>query len=419
MTKEKVLNQTTLIVEAPSNIIYRAYAPFLRESVSGWHTEGNRRYKIVEGAMLVDRRAIQEQMGWTDQEASDEFTTFWNVRGLLSDVTNVCFDFRHNNISTGAKGLRSWVVDDYEIQLDDKILKVPARMIQIKVYEDSRIRLKGKNGETIDDGSLLESLENGRIFTLSVQFSPKTQSTSRKSGLTVFESYYTPYISFLDVAQGVPDAGKLTLRSFLNEEKIINQNRMLIDEIKKAIANGEITTEDLKSLLSMESESEDENENEIIKDTPPTETPEPDQNGDGEISDEEMRSYVKDLKRAFGDNPAMVNDKIEEIKRQIEVISNPMKKEEAPAENTEAKPPIEVTRSQEEEKSDEDKEIERLRSLNLIQNLENIPEVKESKVVNVARQFGDEEEGVKEENKEVEVKLTYKEKVMLNQIYNN
>jgi hypothetical protein len=388
MTKEKVLNN--IVLESATADIPLVFLRYL---------ESRTNERVLEVVLVYD--------------GVDRFDTVIEPRGMKTDPSIVIVDYNHKRVSTGAYLKNVRVETDYKIQ-NGSVLK-EALVGEIHIPEDSEMFYHNREGEKKTNGNLFEAVSKGQIQSVSVEFRPYKgkQKFDTRTGITTYQEWDLISLSLLDVAPGQPYSGIKITRS------IINQNRMSIDEIKKAIANGEITTEDLKSLLSMESESEDENENEIIKDTPPTETPKPDQNGDGEISDEEMRSYVKDLKRAFGDNPAMVNDKIEEIKRQIEVISNPMKKEEAPAENTEAKPPIEVTRSQEEEKSDEDKEIERLRSLNLIQNLENIPEVKESKVVNVARQFGDEEEGVKEENKEVEVKLTYKEKVMLNQIYNN
>jgi hypothetical protein len=352
MTKEKLLNQEIIVDQEPSGIIYRAYLPFFRDNVSSLKTDDEgRKYRVVEGAIIVDRRSIQEQMGWTDEDVSDHFTTLWEVDGFLTDVRKINFDFRHNGISTGAIGERSWKVDDYEIQIDDKILKVPARMLAVRVYEDNQIRIKGKNGETIEDGSLLTNIENGRVFTWSVEFKPVRQMTTR-SGLTLFKTYHTPRISFLDVTQGIPDAGGFTLRSYLEDNLINNQTNqpnMSLEQLQQALANGEITQEHLRSLLETEetktpetdsatpesqrSESKIEikvGEAESESETPvggEGETPTPeeaDANKDGEISDEEMRSYIKEVKRAFGDKPGMINEKVAELERSFGEINERM-----------------------------------------------------------------------------------------------
>jgi hypothetical protein len=352
MTKEKLLNQEIIVDQEPSGIIYRAYLPFFRDNVSSLKTDDEgRKYRVVEGAIIVDRRSIQEQMGWTDEDVSDHFTTLWEVDGFLTDVRKINFDFRHNGISTGAIGERSWKVDDYEIQIDDKILKVPARMLAVRVYEDNQIRIKGKNGETIEDGSLLTNIENGRVFTWSVEFKPVRQMTTR-SGLTLFKTYHTPRISFLDVTQGIPDAGGFTLRSYLEDNLINNQTNqpnMSLEQLQQALASGEITQEHLRSLLETEetktpetdsatpesqrSESKIEikvGEAESESETPvggEGETPTPeeaDANKDGEISDEEMRSYIKEVKRAFGDKPGMINEKVAELERSFGEINERM-----------------------------------------------------------------------------------------------
>jgi hypothetical protein len=355
MTKEKLLNQEIIVDQEPSGIIYRAYLPFFRDNVSSLKTDDEgRKYRVVEGAIIVDRRSIQEQMGWTDEDVSDHFTTLWEVDGFLTDVRKINFDFRHNGISTGAIGERSWKVDDYEIQIDDKILKVPARMLAVRVYEDNQIRIKGKNGETIEDGSLLTNIENGRVFTWSVEFKPVRQMTTR-SGLTLFKTYHTPRISFLDVTQGIPDAGGFTLRSYLEDNLINNQTNqpnMSLEQLQQALANGEITQEHLRSLLETEETKTPEtdsatpesqrSESKIeIKVGEPTgegtdtapkegegeETPpapaEADQNGDGELSDSEVRSYIKELKRSY-DSPAMISEKLGELERSFGEINERM-----------------------------------------------------------------------------------------------
>jgi len=367
MTKEKVLNN--IVLESATADIPLVFLRYL---------ESRTNERVLEVVLVYD--------------GVDRFDTVIEPRGMKTDPSIVIVDYNHKRVSTGAFLRNVRVETNYKIQNGD-VLK-EALVGDIHIPEDSEMFYHNREGEKKTNGNLFEAVSKGQIQSVSVEFRPYKgkQKFDTRTGITTYQEWDLISLSLLDVAPGQPYSGIKITRS------IINQNRMSIDEIKKAIANGEINMEDLKSLLSMESESEDENENEIIKDTPPAETPEADQNGDGEISDEEMRSYVKEVKRAFGDNPAMVNERIDELKRQIEVIANPMSKEEPPAET----PPVETKRSQEEEKSDEDKELERLRSLNSIQNLENIPEVKESKVVNVARQFGDEEEMSKEENKRIE-----------------
>jgi polyhydroxyalkanoate synthesis regulator phasin len=390
MTQEAILEKETIVIDSPSEIIFRAYVPFFRENVSSLKTDDEgRKYRVVEGAIIIDRRAVQEQMGWTDEDVSDHFTTLWEVDGFLTDVRKINFDFRHNGISTGAEGERSWVVNDYEVQIDDKVLKVRARMLAVRVYEDSQIRIKGKNGETIEDGGLLTNIENGRVFTWSVEFKPVRQFTTR-GGLTVFKTYHTPRISFLDVTQGIPDAGGFTLRNFFNPVLIKIKNNIMLDNIKQALENGEITKEELRALVGTGEEQpkeetpaetpKDEGERNIDLEITPSqgegegETPEPteppaeaDTNQDGEISEQEMRSYIKEVKRAFGDNPSLVKEKVESLERMCGDLKKRM--DEA---------------SQVPTPNDEELEAQRIRALN--NNLADIPEKKKPEV-GVVRQL--------------------------------
>jgi len=416
MTLEKQLEQTVVLDET-SDIIYRAYLPFFRENVSSLKTDDyGRKYRVVEGAIIVDRRAVQKEMGWTDQEASDHFTTLWDVDGFLTDVRKINFDFRHNGISTGAVGERSWKVDDYEIQIDDKILKVPARMLAVRVYEDSQIRIKGKNGETLNDGGLLENIENGRVFTWSVEFKPVTQLTTR-TGLPIFKTYHTPRISFLDVTQGIPDAGGFTIRNFLGDEIINNQNNMQtkntttpevantinLEVTHSALEAETVTLEELSTLTENRDitvELEDEvvvpDEGETIVEEP---TPEADTNQDGEISDEEARAYIKNIKRAFGDNPSMINDKMAELERMCGDMVKRMDDM--------------VAAGSTQRQLDEDEiEAQRIRALN--ENLSTIPEKKPEEAGDGQRLLGNEgeiegkEEGLNNVIKAYQKALGYK-----------
>lgn len=332
--------QDKIITEdfSAGNIVFRCLVPLSSRSLNGkWHTDDTgKRYKLIEGAIIVDRRAVQEQMGWTDHEVSDHFTTLWRVTGMLTDARMINFDFRHNGINTGAKGERSWVVDDYEVQIDDKILKVPARMLSVKVYEDNFIYVIGNNGETLKDGNLLESIENGRVFSWSVEFKPVHQKTSR-AGITEFVSYHTPNIAFLDITPGIPDAGNFVLRSFeqitTNNNNNNNNMQITIEDIKTALTAGEISNEELKTLLEpTETTPDSDYEDGIpgqrdivveptstvppVADSEPT-PPEADANEDGEITDEETRSYIKKIKRMYSD-PKMIQDKMDGLERMCE-----------------------------------------------------------------------------------------------------
>ena len=325
--------QDKIITEdfSAGNIVFRCLVPLSSRSLSGkWHTDDTgKRYKLVEGAIIVDRRAVQEQMGWSDKDASDHFKTLWSVKGMLTDVRVVNFDFRHNGINTGAKGERSWVIDDYEVHIDDKILKVPARMLSVRVYEDNYLYVKGNNGETLQDGNLLEAIENGRVFSWSVEFVPVRQART-ESGLIEFLSYHTPNIAFLDITQGIPDAGNFTLRSFEQITPINNNMQITIDDIQTALTAGEISKEELRALLEpTETTPKSEDEDGIpgqrditiepasavapVADSEPT-APEADANEDGEITDEEARSYIKEIKRMYSD-PKMIQDKMGDLER--------------------------------------------------------------------------------------------------------
>jgi len=414
--------QDKIITEdfSAGNIVFRCLVPLSSRSLSGkWHVgDTGKRYKLVEGAIIVDRRAVQEQMGWSDKEASDHFKTLWSVKGMLTDVRVVKFDFRHNGINTGAKGERSWVIDDYEVHIDDKVLKVPARMLSVRVYEDNYLYVKGNNGETLQDGNLLEAIENGRVFSWSVEFIPVRQART-ESGLVEFLSYHTPNIAFLDITQGIPDAGNFTMRSF---EQIILDNNNNMQTTNTRGLNDLVTKDGRFAVVSKELEEEslttvtltyadDGSTEELsytygdgselpfkwasigayiltqIKPKAPTETtpksededgipgqrditiepasavapaadseetpPNADANEDGEITDEEARSYIKEIKRMYSD-PKMIQEKMGDLERMCGDLTTRMDgltiKDEDP----------------------EEVEAQRIRALNA--NLSNVPE---------------------------------------------
>jgi hypothetical protein len=363
MTETQVKTQEVVI--ETSNIIYRAYIPFNRQSFSELHTDNNgRQYRIAYGAIIVDRRSVQEQMGWSDDEASDHFTTFFEVDGLLTDVRKTNFDFRHNGLSTGAEGLKSYVVDDYPIEIDNKVLKVKARMLEVKVYTDSMLRIIDNSGKTVEDGNLLEALENGRIKTWSIEFRPVSQGTTR-SGVTIYRTYHTPRISFLDVTQGIPDASIDGLRAF-NVEKINNMS-ITLENIKTALESGELNKDELRSLIEpaekLGREINIEKGQEPSSEETPPDTNEADTNNDGDISDEEMRSYITKLKRAYSD-PDEVKNKIDELERMF----------------GEMKAKVDSKESEETQRKidEEEKDAQRIRALN--DNLKNAPEKVKSEV---------------------------------------
>lgn len=329
MQQSKVIEETIILDKESPNIVFRAYVPFARESLSELHTdEDGRKYRIAYGPILVDRRAIQEKMGWSDDEAADHFTTFFEIDGLVTDVRKVNFDFRHNGISTGAEGFRSYVVKDYKIEIGDQVLEVPARILEVKVFEDSRLRIKDDTGRTVEDGDLLTGLQNGRIKSWSIEFKPLKQATTR-SGTTIYRTYHTPRISFLDVTQGIPDASIDGLRSYLSEEEVNNQtsNNMSIEEIKKALESGDITKEQLMDLVKPESTEEKPKESETDREIPvekdkeapaeepkgeataesdkPSEDPKPEE--DKKPSDEEdMRGVITKLSERMDSIEAML-----------------------------------------------------------------------------------------------------------------
>jgi hypothetical protein len=131
-----------------------------------------------------------------------------------------------------------------------------------------------------------------------------------------------------------------------------NQPNMSLEQLQQALASGEITQEHLRSLLETEETKTPEtdsatpefqrSESKIeIKVGEPTgegtdtapkegegeETPpapaEADQNGDGELSDSEVRSYIKELKRSY-DSPAMISEKLGELERSFGEINERM-----------------------------------------------------------------------------------------------
>lgn len=104
----------------------------------------------------------------------------------------------------------------------------------------------------------------------------------------------------------------------------------------------------------------------------PKSDPEADTNKDGEISDEEMRSYIKEIKRSYN-SPAMIKEKMDSLERMCGDLGKRMD---------------DMVSAATQRKSDEEEiEAQRIRALN--QNLAEIPDKIETRSSEKSSQLGD------------------------------
>ena len=189
--------------------------------------ETGRKFKIVSGPIIVDRRPLIKQANWTLRKVADYQGHIIDLDGYLTDVSTAIFDFNHNNKSTGAKGLKTYNIDNYPIKIDDKEYLVKAKILEVKVYEDNMIpvEIDGK----IENIPLLEQIQKGLVSSWSIQLSADWEDIEKMEGsdtekeILIIKNYRTPYISFLNVSQGIPDA-QINFIKNLDPIKLNNYN---------------------------------------------------------------------------------------------------------------------------------------------------------------------------------------------------
>jgi polyhydroxyalkanoate synthesis regulator phasin len=372
MTKEVLLNQYQLQAEIP--------LAFVR------YFENRTDERVLEVVLVYN--------------GVDRFDTVIEPNGMKTDPNIVVVDYNHRGVSTGAYLRNLRVEENYKIDNGDVLDR--ALVGEIHIPKDAEMFFHDKEGIKRSNGNLYEAVNKGQIQSVSVEFRPYKgkQITDTKTGITTYREWDLLKLSLLDVVAGQPYSGYKLIRSLIQ-----NNNNNMLENIKQALDNGELTKEEIRALveeevttptpevtpeetpkedtreieiIAKEQEGEMGNvDHELVKDEEPT-PEEADANKDGEVSDEEMRSYLKEVKRAFGDNPAMINEKMAEVERMCGDLKKRID-EMTPVANTEVVTPDET---------DEEVEAQRIRALN--NNLAGIPEKVEPSA-SVVRQLGTDE----------------------------
>jgi hypothetical protein len=341
MTKEKLLNQETIITKDSNNIVFRA-----KENSEGvWET------------VMVSNEP-------------DRFNSIIEPSGFVGVASTIDVRGNHGEVIEG------WVENIRKVENYDNGERVLAQALICDIHIPKTSEYINRNqstGETTIEGLTYNLLVKRIIKSASVGFKPVTAEVYENDVMTRYncrnyEQYqivsqkermgvrvvYTEWdcaeISLLKNPARV-SAGQAT-SSMKQTRNQTNQPNMSLEQLQQALASGEITQEHLRSLLETEETKTPEtdsatpefqrSESKIeIKVGEPTgegtdtapkegegeETPpapaEADQNGDGELSDSEVRSYIKELKRSY-DSPAMISEKLGELERSFGEINERM-----------------------------------------------------------------------------------------------
>ena len=395
MTKEKLLNQEYQ-VQAEIPLAFMRYLETRTEE------------RVLEVVLVYN--------------GVDRFDTIIEPDGMRTDPSVVTVDYNHKGVNTGAYLRNVRVVDNYA--LENGTVLERALVGDIHIPKDSEMFYTTREGEKKSNGNLYEAVTKGQVRSVSVEFKPYLgkQITDTKTGITTFREWDLIRLSLLDVTPGQPYSGIKITRSLIQ-----NNMQITLENIQTALEAGEITKESLRALVSEpESTQEEVKPTEAEPTTPEAqrsdskieikvgesegegqgeETPpapaEADANQDGEISDEEMRSYIKEVKRAFGDKPGMVNEKIDEAMR----MCGDLKKR------------MDDMQTIKTETAESEAEMQRQHQT----ILNEIPEEAPAKVSGeLKRQLDPTDQPKVENQKETgQINLTYSERVLLNQINHN
>jgi hypothetical protein len=324
----------------------------------------------------------------------DRFDTVISPEGMRTDPNIVTVDYNHKGVNTGAYLRNVRVESNYK--LDDGTILEKALVGNIHIPKDSEMFFMDKEGQKRSNGNLFEAVTKGQVRSVSVEFRPYQgkQITDTKTGITTFNEWDLLRLSLLDVTPGQPYSGiKITRSLISNQNNMSEENQVIpttinLESIRSALEAGTVTLDELATLTGNRDitvEFEDEA-------TPPEgETPTPDTNQDGEISDQEMRSYIKEVKRAFGANPSMVNEKVAEIERICGEMKQRMDTMLADKEKTNI--------------NEDEIEAQKIRALNL--DLITIPEKNSENAGDGQRSLGNEDENKGKEDDQNNVIRAY------------
>jgi len=332
----------------------------------------------------------------------DRFDTVIDPEGMRSDPNIVTIDYNHKQVNTGAYLRNVRIEDNYTLEDGTTLERVLVGDVHIP--KDSEMFYMTREGEKKSNGNLYEAVTKGQVRSVSVEFKPYKgkQITDIKTGITTFREWDLIRLSLLDVTPGQPYSGYKLIRSLIN-----NNMSITIENIKLALDNGELQVEDVRALTA---ETPIENRDITIEknkaeEEPTTPTDEPkapteaDTNGDGEISDEEVRSYIKDFKRTYND-PKMIKEGMDEIRSMYGDLAKRM--DDMASAATQRKL--------------EEIEAQSIRALN--QNLASIPDKVETRSSEKTSQLGEGKNNKRELTQDQSnLQLSYKEKLEYNQIY--
>lgn len=179
-------------------------------------------------------------------ERVDRYNTIIEPEGCNTDFRNVVIDYNHNHVNTGAKLTNKRTE---KITLDDG-QEVRALVGDIVVTPQNEVH--DEDGKA--QGKLFDWIQSGRMFSVSIDFSPIEVFTKVQDNFNRFVKWTLEKLSFLDGRVGVPgqeDSFILNIqeRSKTNNKikrKILNFNGVNMAKNQKRSEGQDVQAEDTK-----------------------------------------------------------------------------------------------------------------------------------------------------------------------------
>jgi len=138
----------------------------------------------------------------------DTYNTWINPEGMDSPVELAVVDFRHTRINTGA------FLQNKRLQ---KINGVNTLVADIIVPKSAMLRIKGRNGETVEDGNAYDAVKSGRIMGVSIEFDPDPypeHTRTDRNGRIYYEKWRLSRVTLLDQPPSQDSAFILAKKNF-------------------------------------------------------------------------------------------------------------------------------------------------------------------------------------------------------------
>lgn len=138
----------------------------------------------------------------------DTYNTWINPEGMDSPVELAVVDFRHTRINTGA------FLQNKRLQVINGVKTLVADII---VPKSAMLRIKGRNGETVEDGNAYDAVKSGRIMGVSIEFDPDPypeHTRTDRNGRIYYEKWRLSRVTLLDQPPSQDSAFILAKKNF-------------------------------------------------------------------------------------------------------------------------------------------------------------------------------------------------------------